>query len=161
MLVLDVAMPEGGALEVLDQLRTLRPDLRILILSMYPERRYAVRALRARAAGYLTKESAPEELISAIRQVAWGGKHVTQSLGERMVAELSGEAEEEPHEALSDREYQVVHLLAAGKAVTEIASELSLAVRTISTYRIRILRKLRLRNTAEIIYYAFERGLAE
>ena len=81
VLVLDVAMPEGGALEVLDQLRTLRPDLRILILSMYPERRYAVRALRAGAAGYLTKESAPEELISAIRQVARGGKHVTQSLG--------------------------------------------------------------------------------
>ena len=161
VLVLDIAMPDANGLETLRQLRTLKPDLRVLILSMYPERQYAVRALKAGAAGYLTKESAPDELVAAIRKVALGGKYVTQSLAERLAAALGGELGKEPHEALSTREYQVMRLLAAGKTVTDIATELSLSVKTISTYRTRILEKLDLRNTAEIIRYAFERGLAE
>jgi DNA-binding NarL/FixJ family response regulator len=161
VLLLDIAMPDGGGLEVLAQLRSLQPDLRILILSMYPEKQYAVRALRAGAAGYLTKESAPEELVAAIRKVAQGGTYVSQSLAEKLAGELKGEAPKEQHEALSDREYQVVRLLAAGKTVSEIAADLSLSVKTVSTYRARILEKLRLKSTAEVIRYALEQGLHE
>jgi len=161
VLVLDIAMPDVNGLEVLSQLRTLKPDLRVLILSMYPERQYAVRALKAGAAGYLTKESAPDELVAAIRQVAQGGKYVTQSLAERLAAALASELGKEPHETLSTREYQVMRLLAAGKTVTDIATELLLSVKTVSTYRTRILEKLDLKNTAEIIRYVFEHGLAE
>jgi two-component system invasion response regulator UvrY len=161
VLVLDIAMPEGGGLEVLQQLQTLKPDLRILILSMYPEKQYAVRALKTGAAGYMTKESVPDELIAAIRKVARGGKYVTQSLAEQLASELRGEVEKEPHQTLSDREYQVMTLLAAGKSVTDVATELSLSVKTVSTYRARILEKLNLKSTAEIIRYALERGLVE
>jgi len=161
VLVLDIAMPETNGLEVLNQVRTLKPDLRVLILSMYPERQYALRALKAGAAGYLTKESAPDELIAAIRKVASGGKYVTQSLAESLASTLASELGKEPHETLSAREYQVMRLLAAGKTVTAIATELSLSAKTVSTYRTRILEKLDLRNSAEIIRYAFEHGLAE
>jgi two-component system invasion response regulator UvrY len=161
VLVLDIAMPEGGGLEVLQQLQTLKPDLRILILSMYPEKQYAVRALKTGAAGYMTKESVPDELIAAIRKVARGGKYVTQSLAEQLASELRGEVEKEPHQTLSDREYQVMTLLAAGKSVTDVATELSLSVKTVSTYRARILEKLNLKSTAEIIRYALEHGLVE
>jgi two-component system invasion response regulator UvrY len=161
VLVLDIAMPEGGGLEVLQQLQTLKPDLRVLILSMYPERQYAVRALKTGAAGYLTKESVPEELIAAICKVARGGKYVSQSLAEQLASELRGEVEKEPHETLSDREYQVMTLLAAGESIADIATELSLSVKTVSTYRARILDKLNLKSTAEIIRYALEHGLVE
>jgi two-component system invasion response regulator UvrY len=161
VLVLDIAMPEGGGLEVLQQLQTLKPDLRVLILSMYPERQYAVRALKTGAAGYLTKESVPDELIAAIRKVARGGKYVSQSLAEQLAGELRGEVEKEPHETLSDRQYQVMTLLAAGKSITDVAEELSLSVKTVSTYRARILDKLNLKSTAEIIRYALEHRLVE
>jgi two-component system invasion response regulator UvrY len=161
VLVLDISMPDGSGLEVLKQLRTLRPDLRVLILSMYPEKQYALRALKAGAAGYLTKESAPDELIAAIRKVARGGRYITQSLAERLAGELADQVEKEPYETLSDREYQVMTMLAAGKSVTDIATELSLSVKTISTYRARILEKLRVDSTAEIMRYAIERGLVE
>ncbi len=160
VLVLDIAMPDGGGLEVLKQLRTLKPGLRTLILSMYSEKQYARRALMCGAAGYLTKESAPAELLVAIRKVALGGSYLTQSLAEELVAEVGGELGKEPHESLSDRECQVMQLLATGKSVTAIAAELSLSVKTVSTYRGRILEKLGLKNTAEIIRYAFEHGLA-
>jgi two-component system invasion response regulator UvrY len=161
VLVLDIAMPDGGGLEILKQLGGLEPGLRVLILSMYPEKQYAVRALKAGAAGYLTKESAPGELIAAIRHVAQGGKYITRTLGEVLAAELGGRTQPEPHTALSDREYEVMSRLAAGKTVSEIAGELSLSVKTISTYRARILEKLGLETTAEIIRYALERGLVE
>lgn len=160
-LVLDIAMPEGGGLEVLQQLQTLKPDLPVLVLSVYSERQYAVRALKAGATGYLTKESAPEELITAIRRVARGERYVTKSLGAELVAALEGKAKKELHEALSDREYQVMCLLAAGKTVTEAAADLSLSVKTVSTYRSRILKKLNLETTSEVIRYALERGLVE
>jgi two-component system invasion response regulator UvrY len=161
VLLLDITMPEGGGLEVLAQLRNLRPELRVLFLSMYPEKQYAIRALRAGAAGYLTKESAPEELVAAIRKAAQGGTYVSQTLAEKLAGELKGEAPKEPYEVLSDREYQVVRLLAAGKTIGEIAADLSLSVKTVSTYRARILEKLGLRSTAEVIRYAFEQGLHE
>jgi two-component system invasion response regulator UvrY len=159
VLLLDISMPDGSGLEVLHELRTLRPELRILILSMYPERQYAVRALKAGAAGYLTKESAPDELVVAVRRVAKGGRYITQSLAEELAAGLVGEMAEVPAESLSDREYQVMRLLATGKTISEIADELALSAKTVSTYRARILDKLNLRNTAEIIRYAFEQGL--
>lgn len=161
VLVLDIAMPDGGGLQVLRQLKSLKPDLPVLILSIYSEKQYALRALKAGAAGYLTKESAPDELIVAILRVAQGGRYVTQSLAEELAATLAGELEKEPHETLSDREYQVMCLLAAGNTVTEIATELSLSVKTVSTYRARIMDKLSLKGTAEIIRYALERGLVE
>jgi DNA-binding NarL/FixJ family response regulator len=161
VLVLDIAMPDGSGLETLHQLRTLRPELRVLILSMYPEKQYAVRVLKAGAAGYLTKESAPDELVVAIRRVSRGGRYISQSLAEELAAGLLGETPDAPTESLSDREYQVMRFLAAGKTISEIAAELSLSPKTVSTYRSRILEKLDLRNTAEIIRYAFAHGLVE
>jgi two-component system invasion response regulator UvrY len=161
VLVLDIGMPDGSGLEVLHQLRTLRPELRVLILSMYPERQYALRALKAGAAGYLTKESAPDELVAAVHRIAQGGKYITQSLAEELTAALVGEAEQAPEEILSDREFQVVCMLAEGKTIAAIASELALSVKTVSTYRARVLEKLNLSNTAEIIRYAFEHKLVE
>ena len=161
VVVLDIAMPDGSGLEALKQLQTLQPDLRVLILSMYPEKQYAIRALKAGAAGYLTKESAPDELVAAIRKVAQGGRYITQTLAEKMATELGGEVERLPHETLSDREYQVMCLLAEGKTVSQAAAELSLSVKTISTYRARILEKLGLKNTAEIIRYALQQELVK
>jgi len=161
LVVLDVAMPGGGGLEALKQLQALKPGMPVLILSIYPEKQYALRALRAGAAGYLTKESAPEELVAAIRHVVQGKKYISRSLAEALAAELAGQASQEPHQTLSDREYQVMCRLAAGKTVTEIAEELSLSVKTVSTYRTRILDKLNLENTAEIVRYAIQRGLVE
>ena len=161
IILLDIAMPGGSGLEVLKQLRSLDPNVRVLILSMYPEKQYAVRALKAGAAGYLTKDSAPDELIEAIDRISQGGKYITRSLAQELAGELGGKAGQDPHEALSDREYQVMRLLAAGKNVTEISAQLSLSVKTVSTYRARILEKLDLKTTAEIMRYALERGLDE
>jgi two-component system, NarL family, invasion response regulator UvrY len=161
VLVLDVAMPGGGGFEVLTQLRGLKPHLPVLMLSMYPEKQYAVRALKAGAAGYLTKDAAPDELLDAIRAGACGERYVTPALADKLVALLRAGRAEEPQEALSDREYQVLRLLGARLTVTEIAAELSLSVKTVSTYRARILEKLDLRNTAEIIHYALTHGLSE
>ncbi|GAB4548501.1 MAG: response regulator transcription factor [Anaerolineae bacterium] len=159
--ILDIVMPDGSGLDILKQLRKLKPALQVLILSMYPEKQYAVRALKAGAAGYLTKESAPDELVAAVRRVAQGGRYITRTLGEVLADELGGGTRPEPHSALSDREYQVMRRLAAGQTVSEIASDLSLSVKTISTYRTRILEKLRLETTADIIRYALEHGLVE
>ena len=161
VILLDIAMPESSGLETLKQLRTLTPELQVLILSMYPEKQYAVRALKAGATGYLTKESAPDELIAAIRKVSLGEKYISLSMAEELATQLGDRTERAPHEALSDREYQVMRLLATGKTVTEVAAELSLSVKTVSTYRIRVLEKLGLENTAAIIRYALQRGVVE
>jgi DNA-binding NarL/FixJ family response regulator len=161
LVLLDVAMPDGGGLEILQRIRALKPGLPVLFLSIYPEKQYAQRALKASAAGYMTKESAPEELIAAVRQVARGGKYITQTLAQQLAAELGSETSKEPHEMLSNREYQVLRLLGAGQSVGEIAAELSLSVKTVSTYRARILQKLGLQTTAELIRYALERGLVD
>ena len=161
IVLLDIAMPGGSGLEVLKELQSLKPDVQVLILSMYPEKQYALRALKAGAAGYLTKDSAPDELIEAIERISQGNKYITRSLAQEMASELGGKAGKERHEALSDREYQVMRLLAAGKSVSEIATQLSLSVKTVSTYRTRILEKLNLKTTAEIMHYALARGLVE
>jgi len=165
VLVLDIAMPEGGGLEVLHQLRTLQPKLPVLMLSVYAESQYALRALKAGAAGYLTKASAPDELVAAIRRVARGKRYVSGPLGEEIVAALRQKTGQEPHaagaDALSDRECQVVCLLASGKTLTEIAADLSLSAKTVGTYRARALKKLRLKSTADLIRYALDHGLVE
>ncbi len=161
VLVLDIAMPEGGGLEVLSQLGGLETRPRVLILSVYPEKQYALRALKSGAAGYLTKESAPEELVAAVRTIAQGRRYVTQALAETMADELGSTPAKAPDERLSDREYQVMCLLASGKTVTEVAAELSLSTKTVSTYRARILTKLGVSNSAEIVRYALQHGLVE
>jgi len=159
VLVLDMAMPDGNGLQVLQEIRSYKPQLPVLFLSMYPERQYAVRTLKAGAAGYLTKESAPNELIAAIRKAASGGKYVSQSLAERLASNLMSDSGSEPLESLSDREHQVMTLLAVGKTIAAIAAELTLTASTVSTYRTRILRKLGLHTTAELIRYALQQNL--
>lgn len=159
VVLLDIAMPGMDGLDVLTQLKRERPRLPVLMLSMYPEEQFARRALRAGASGYLTKESAPDELVGAIRKVSTGGKYVSSSLAEKLAHDLHKDSRQPLHETLSGREYQVMCLIASGKTVTGIAGELSLSVKTISTYRHRILDKMELKNNAELTNYAVKNGL--
>lgn len=161
VILLDIAMPSRGGMETLKILRHERPDIPVLVLSMYPEEQYAIRTIKAGAAGYLTKESAPEELISAIRKVSQGGRYVSASLAEKMASHLAGDKEELVHERLSDREYQVMIMIASGMSVKEIADRLSLSIKTISTNRARIMIKMRMKNNAEIIHYAIKQELVD
>ena len=161
VVLLDISLPFKNGLDVLSQLKAARPALPVLMLSMHPEEQHAVRALKTGASGYLTKESAPEEMLSAIRKVSRGGKYVSASLAETLASMLNEHDERLPHEALSNREYQVMCLIASGKSVSEIAQELSLSVKTVSTYRARILKKLRMTNNAELIRYATKNELVD
>ena len=161
VIVLDITMPGRNGMDVLRQLRSERPRLPVLILSIHSEEQYALRALRAGASGYLTKESAPDELVVAIRKVSWGGKYISSSLAEKLAFKLEVGREQAPHETLSDREYQVMCMIASGKTVTEIAQELYLSEKTISTYRTRILEKMQMKNNAELTYYAIKNGLVD
>jgi DNA-binding NarL/FixJ family response regulator len=159
--VLDITMPGRGGLEVLHEIRQEFPELRVLILSMHPEERYALRVLKAGAAGYLTKESAADELIIALRKVAAGGKYVSPTLAERLADEIGTEISKSPHERLSDREHQILCMIASGMTVTGIASELHLGTNTVSTYRARLLGKLKLANNAELTHYAIRNRLVD
>jgi len=159
LVLLDISMPGRGGLEVLKEVKRHRPGVPVLILSMHPEEEYAVRAFRAGASGYLTKDSAAEELVQAVRMVLAGRRYLSASLTEMLARELESNGVGPRHNALSDRELQVMRMLASGKTVTEIADELSLSVKTISTYRSRILEKLQVRNNAELARYAFENRL--
>jgi two-component system invasion response regulator UvrY len=159
LILLDIAMPGRGGIDTLKELKIEKPEIPVLILSMYPEDQYAVRAIKAGAAGYLTKESAPEELIGAIKKVAQGGKYVSTDLAEKLVETLGKDTEKPDHAMLSDREYQVMIMIATGKTVKEIADELSLSVKTISTNRARALKKMGMKNNAEFAYYAIKQGL--
>lgn len=159
LILLDIAMPGRGGIDTLKQLRTEKPEIPVLILSMYPEDQYAVRAIKAGASGYLTKESAPEELIGAIKKVALGGKYVSADLAEKLVENLGQDNAEQDHTRLSDREYQVMIMIASGRTVKEIGDELSLSVKTISTNRTRALKKMGMKNNAEFTYYAVKKGL--
>lgn len=159
LVLLDISMPGRSGLDVLKELKNVQPRLPVLMLSMYPEEQYAVRALRSGASGYLTKESAPDELISAIRKVCGGGRYVSASLAENMAFSIDHKSEQPPHELLSDREYQIMCMIASGKAVKDIAGELSLSVKTISTYRTRILVKMRMKTNAEVTRYALQNNL--
>ena len=154
VLVLDIAMPGKDGLDVLKETRARYQGLPVLMLSMFPEEQFATRVLKAGASGYLTKESVPEVLIMAIRKVARGEKYVSESLAEKLVSGLSDDARKSPHERLSDREYQILCLIASGKRMKEIASQLSLSPTTISTYRSRILEKMGMASNAELTLYA-------
>ena len=159
IVVLDLTMPGGNGLEALKQLKHNQPQLPVLMLSMYPEDQYAVRTIRAGAAGYLIKESAPEELVTAIRKVLNGGEYISASVADELVLHARHEDDQPVHKHLSDREYQVLCLIAAGKEVKEISTELSLSAKTISTYRARLLEKMNLKTNAELTHYAIQNGL--
>jgi DNA-binding NarL/FixJ family response regulator len=159
VIVLDINMPGRSGLEVLKELRREHPKLPVLVLSVHPEDQYGVRVLKAGAAGYLTKDSAPDELVQAIRKVHRGGKYVSASLAEVLVFELETETDRPRHKSLSDREYQVMTMIASGKTVGEIGEELSLSVKTISTYRARVLGKMKMRTNAELTHYAIQNQL--
>jgi len=159
VVVLDITMPGRSGLDLLKEIKRLRPQLPVLILSMHSEDQFAVRAFKAGAAGYMTKEKAPEELVKAIKKVLAGGKYVSATLAETLVSGLEVDTDKPAYESLSDREYQVLRMIASGKTVKEIADELSLSMKTISTYRTRILEKLRMRTNAELTYYALANKL--
>jgi two-component system, NarL family, invasion response regulator UvrY len=159
VILLDISMPGRSGLEVLKDLKKEKPKTPVLILSIYPEEQYAIRALRAGASGYLTKSSAPNELVSAIRKISSGGRYITEALAEKLASYFAMDLKKPLHETLSDREYQVMLMIAAGKTVTEIAGELCLSVKTISTYRTHILEKMYLKNNSEIARYALQNDL--
>jgi len=161
IVVVDITMPGRGGIDVLKELKQLRPKLPVLILSMHPEDQYAVRSLKAGAAGYLTKGSAQEELIKAIRKILQGGKYVSSTLAEKLAFDLEREPEKPLHETLSDREYQVMLMIASGKTISQIAEEMLLSVKTISTYRTRLLEKMKMATNAEITHYAIKNKLVE
>ena len=161
VIVLDISMPGKSGLEVLKELKSIKPKLPILVLSMHPEEQYAIRVLKAGAAGYITKESAPDELVAAIRKVSSGGRYITSSLAEKLAFDLVSDSSTSPHKKLSNREYTVMCMIATGKTVNEIAKELYLSVKTISTYRSRILDKMRMKTTAQLIRYAIKNKLVE
>ncbi len=161
VILLDIAMPSPNSIDILKQLKKDKPQIAVLILSIHPEEQYAVRTLKAGASGYLTKESAPDELVEAIRKVSKGGKYITSSLAESLATILIKEDQGLPHTILSDREYQVLLMISSGKTNKEIANELSLSVKTISTYRYRILEKMNMRTNAELIHYAIKHELVD
>ncbi len=161
IVLLDITMPGTSGLDLLKQLKIEKPRLPILILTMHPEEQYAVRVLKAGAEGYLTKTSAPDELIGAIRKVSAGGRYITSSLAEKLAMHLKCNEEKPLHEALSDREYQVLCMIASGKTAKEIAGEMTLSVKTISTYRSRILEKLNMKSNAELTRYAIPNQLVD
>jgi len=161
VVILDIALPGRSGLEVLKDIKHECPKLPVLILSMHSEDQFATRTLRAGAAGYLTKENASEELVKAVEKVLEGGRYVSSAFAERLIAALATHSEKLLHESLSDREYQVMYLIASGKAVKEIATELSLSAKTISTYRARILEKMKMQNNAELIHYAISNHLVD
>ena len=161
VVLLDITMPGMSGLDVLKNLRSVRPNLPVLVLSMHPEDQYALRALKAGASGYLTKETAAEDLVTAVRKVLSGGKYVSESLAEGLAFRLADDYEGPPHEKLSDREHQVMLMLGCGKAVSEIADELSLSVAAVSTYRRRVLNKMGMKTNAELMRYAIENELVD
>jgi len=161
LVVLDIKMPGKSGLDVLKEIKQHRPKMPILILSMHPEEQFAIRAMRAGASGYLTKECAGDELVLAIRKALKGGKYISDSLAQILAGELDIDSEKPLHEILSDREYQVMLMIASGKPVGAIAKELCLSVKTISSYRTNILLKTRMKNNAEITHYAIQNKLVD
>jgi two-component system invasion response regulator UvrY len=161
VLVLDITMPDRSGFDILKDLKLGQPQLPVLVLSIHAEEQLAIRVLKAGASGYLTKENAPGELVKAIRKVVSGGKYISRGLAETLAFNLDVASDRPPHEALSDREFQVMQMMAGGKTLTEIADTLSLSVKTVSTYRTRLLQKMNLDTNAEIIRYAIENGLIE
>jgi two-component system, NarL family, invasion response regulator UvrY len=161
VMLLDISMPDRSGIDVLKQVKKEHPDMAVLMLSMHREDQYAIRSLKAGAAGYLTKQSAPGELVVAIRQVAAGQKYVSAALAQELASQLGDDHEAALHETLSDREYQTLTMIASGKTVSAIAQELSLSVKTISEYRARLLVKMKLKNSAKLTHYAIKNELIE
>ncbi len=161
VVVLDMAMPGLTGLDILKQIKRETPELPVLILSVHPEEQYAVRSLKAGASGYLTKESAPDELITAIRKISMGGKYIPSSLAEKLAFELEVDAEKPPHKTLSDREFQVMCMIAKGRTIKNIAEELFLSPKTVSTYRFRILEKMKMKSNEELTHYARNNHLVD
>jgi two-component system, NarL family, invasion response regulator UvrY len=159
VIVLDISLPDMSGLDVLKGLRAAGVKTGVLVLSMHPEDAWAVRVLKAGASGYLAKDSVPDELVTAVRRVALGRRYVSETLAERLAVDLGDEADRPPHELLSDREYQVLGMLAAGRGIKEIAGTLSLSAPTVATYRARLLAKLALTTTADLVRYALEHRL--
>jgi two-component system, NarL family, invasion response regulator UvrY len=161
VVLMDVSMPDRNGIDSLKLIRKECPRLPVLMLSMHPEEQYAIRALRAGAAGYLSKQGAPEQLVTAIRQVASGKKFVSAAVAEELANSIGEDHERPLHEKLSDREYQTLCMIASGKTLTQIGEELNLSVKTISVYRARLLEKMKLRNNAELTHYGLKHGLVE
>ena len=159
VLVLDIEMPGRSGLDVLKDLKKRQPKLAVLVLSIHPEEQFAVRVLRAGAVGYLSKESAPEELVKAIRTVYGGGKYISASVADDLASELDQGTKQAPHSTLSNREFEVLLMIASGKTVSQVARELSFSVKTISTYRARILAKMGMKTNAQLTHYAIESKL--
>jgi two-component system invasion response regulator UvrY len=161
LVVLDLSLPGRGGIELLKEIKAARPKLPVLIFSTYPEAQFAKRSLRAGASGYVTKESTPEQLLQAARQVTAGGVYVSQIVAEILATDLGSDQSKPPHELLSDREYDVMLRLGAGQGVSQVAETLNLSVKTVSTYRTRILEKMSLANNAELTQYALRNKLIE
>lgn len=161
VLLMDMSMPGRSGIELIKQVKSEYPKLAILVLSMHKEEQYAIRAMKAGAQGYLTKESAPDLLISAIRKVARGGVYISTSAAERMATELYGNRDATPHTSLSDREYQIFRMIVSGMTISGIADKLSLSVKTISTHKTRVLQKMNMTNAAELIHYAIRHQLLD
>lgn len=159
LLILDITMPGKSGLDILIDLKKMKPEMKILILSMHPEEEIAIRALKTGADGYLNKDSVPGELIRAIRKVTGGGKYISSNLAETLIFSTGKESPKQPHEELSEREFQVLCLLASGHSLTQIAEKFSLSVKTISTYRSRILEKMNLKSNVDITHYAIKHKL--
>jgi two-component system invasion response regulator UvrY len=161
VMLLDISMPDRSGIDVLKQVKKENPEIAVLMLSMHREDQYAIRSLKAGAAGYLTKQSAPRELVTAIRQVADGQKYVSAALAQELASAIGDDHDTPLHDTLSDREYQTLTMIASGKTVSAIAEELSLSVKTISEYRSRLLVKMKLKNSAELTHYAIKNQLIE
>jgi DNA-binding NarL/FixJ family response regulator len=161
VVVLDINFPGASGMDLLSQIHKERPSLPVLVLTVYSEEQYAVRAIKAGAAGFLTKESAPEKLIEAVRKVASGGRYVSTELAEALASLLAGEGQGMPHERLSDREFEVMKMLASGRTVSQVAQDLALSVKTVSTHRTRILKKMNMKTNAELTHYAVRNGLVQ
>ena len=161
VVLMDVSMPDRNGIDALKLIKKEFPKLPILILSMHPEEHYALRALKAGAAGYLTKQMAPEQLVHAIRQVAAGKKYLSAAVAEELANAIGEDTDRPPHEKLSDREYQTLCMIASGKTLTQIAQELNLSVKTVSVYRARLLEKMKLKNNAELTHYGLKHGLVD
>ena len=159
IVILDISMPGKSGLEVLKELKQKKPNLAVLILSVHPEEQYAIRVLKSGASGFISKSSASDELVNAIRTVHAGGKYITHNIAEKLIYEIEEDTIKPTHEKLSDREYQVMCMISAGKTVREISDYLCLSVKTISTYRVRILEKMKMKNNSELTFYAIKNKL--
>jgi DNA-binding NarL/FixJ family response regulator len=160
-LILDIGLPDRNGLDLLKSIHSEWPELPVLILSMFDESQYGVRMIKAGAAGYVTKASAPEKFVTATKKILAGGRYISSNLAERLAENLSGHLDEEPYEVLSDREYQIFLMIASGKTVSEIADDLCLSVKTVSTHRAHVLQKTNMKTNAELTHYAFFKGLVQ